>query len=642
MTVRLTIFAPVLAAMLAAGCAKQQGLEDLDPDPHVLEVRLVAAQRRVELNDSGLRANAYTFNGTTPGPELRLGVGDTAIIHFRNELPEPTAIHWHGIELDNANDGTTVTQNLVPTGSEFTYRFVVTRPGVFWYHPHAMPTNPEFKGLYGPLIVTDDIDAKLTDLGVLPADTATHTLMLGDTTVCKAPGQNDTATFRPDPARAWAHTGTIGPFPGLTAFPTPKDLCEKPRDPDGKYLDTGPLAAGDIPNIMPAKNCSGGGNDPNLRSEESCRVNEGQLVLTNGYVAAARAGTPEAPGELAGKHAVFDVSAGQGVRLRLLNAAVSRYFWLRLTDQDGQPVTLYRVGGEGGLLDQVRTEGGQQGMLDTKFGPGEIVLGVADRADVVFAVPDASPGDVLTLWTLDYQHYGTAQYPFGYGGLPTVPVAHFRVTADGDEPRVFAIADGDPLRTRADIARPTASIREQEIDDHLLDPAKFRVPAAGTSNEELLLAIVGLRETIDGIHGTMLEGRGKDYTEIPHIPSSRFARIGDTLELTFRNGTQMHHPMHLHGFSFQPLRITDLDDNTVYEYDYNEFVDTVDVPAVKKLVIRVHLEDRPHIASGLPGGAAGRWLLHCHIFNHAGLGMMTELVVLDPDAADTTEDKTAL
>jgi hypothetical protein len=115
---------------------------DLNPDPDILEVNLVAAVRQVELNDSGLMANAHTFNGTIPGPELRMKVGDTAIIHFTNRLPRPMSIHWHGIELDNANDGTVVTQNPVPTGETFTYRFVVPRPGVFWYHPHAMPSRP--------------------------------------------------------------------------------------------------------------------------------------------------------------------------------------------------------------------------------------------------------------------------------------------------------------------------------------------------------------------------------------------------------------------------------------------------------------------------------------------------------------------
>lgn len=627
---------PLLAAALAlatlSGCSQVGGSRDAE-DSRVVELQLTAAESPVTLTESGLQANAYTFNGTTPGPALRLRVGDTAVIRFRNELPHATAVHWHGIELDNAHDGTTVTQDLVPPGGSFTYRFVATRPGLFWYHPHSMPTNDEFKGLYGPIIVTDAADATLTAAGVLPAADQDWALMLADTTVCKAPGANDTATFAADPATPWAFSESIGPFPGLVAFPTPQDLCESPRDRDGQFDQLEPLQAGDIPNIMPAKNCGGGGNGFGQESRRSCRVNEGQLVLTNGQVVAGRSGTPAAPGPLNGKAGIRDVRAGSGVRLRLWNAAVSRYFRLRLTAADGSDIPLVRIGGEGGLLDHARLEGGMRGTLDSKYTRGELVLGVANRIDAAFAVPaDARPGDILTLWTLDYQHYGTAQYPYGYGGLPTVPVAHFRVSADGAQAIPYTLADGAPLRTHPTVNAPLPSLRAAEIDT-LLDPQTIGGGQLGTDKPEFLLAIVGLRETIDGLHGTLLEGAGKPYADIPHLPTTRYARLGDTLELTFRNGTQMHHPMHLHGFSYQPLRLTDLDDNTVYEWDYNEFVDTVDVPAVHQLVMRVHLEDRPRIADGGPGGGAGRWLLHCHIFNHAGLGMITEVVVVDPDTA---------
>ncbi|MEE4186271.1 MAG: multicopper oxidase domain-containing protein [Gammaproteobacteria bacterium] len=622
----------IVLAALAAGCAS---IGSSRSAPRVLEVDLTARISPVTLTEAGLQARAYTFNGSTPGPTLRLNVGDTAVIHFTNELPHPTAVHWHGIELDNANDGTTVTQDLVPTGASFTYRFVATRPGLFWYHPHSMPTNDEFKGLYGAIIVSDQADKTLVAAGVLPPAEQDFALMLADTTVCKAPGENDTATFAADPDTPWAFSESIGPFPGLVSFPSPRDLCETPRDRHGKYDVLAPLQAGDIPNVMPAKNCSGGGNTFGQESKGSCRVNEGQLVLTNGQVVAARAGSPAAPGALAGRIGINDVQAGSGVRLRLWNAAVSRYFRLRLTTADGRQLPLLRVGGEGGLLDQVRIEGGTRGTLDTKYAAGELVLGVANRIDAVFAVPaDALPGDILTLWTLDYQHYGTAQYPYGYGGLPTVPVAHFRVTATGDAGAAYQLAAGDPLRTHDKVREPLPTLRAAEIDS-LLDPQTLAGGMRGTDKPEFLLAIVGLRETIDGLHGTLLEGGGKPHDQIPHLPTTRYARLGDTLELTFRNGTQMHHPMHLHGFSYQPLRLTDLDGNTVYEYDYNEFVDTVDVPAVHSLVMRVHLEDRPQIATGESGGGAGRWLLHCHIFNHAGLGMITEIVVLP--AGDLTD-----
>jgi FtsP/CotA-like multicopper oxidase with cupredoxin domain len=95
-----------------------------------------------------------TFNGTVPGPEIRLKVGDTVIVHFENHIGHPTGIHWHGIELNNASDGTPLTQNQVPPGGKFLYKFKVTRPGIYWYHPHHhSSTNQVFKGLYGAIII---------------------------------------------------------------------------------------------------------------------------------------------------------------------------------------------------------------------------------------------------------------------------------------------------------------------------------------------------------------------------------------------------------------------------------------------------------------------------------------------------------
>lgn len=628
----------LITSALIAGCSTSLVAMNDFPDAETHEVDLVAGITEVSLNDAGITARAFTFNGTLPGPQITMRVGDTAIIHFKNELPYPTLVHWHGIELDNANDGTTVTQNLVATGATHTYKFVAIRPGVFWYHPHSMPTNPEFKGLFGSIIVTDAADKKLSDLGVLPSPEQTHTLMLSDTTVCKNPGENDNETFAAGANVPWAFTNSIGPFPGLTAFPTPTDLCETPRDMEGQFGTLSPHKAGDIPNIMPAKNCSGGGNTFGQENQESCRVNEGQLVLTNGYVAAERKGTPDNPGALSGNSHFIPVTAGEGVRLRLLNAAVSRYFRLRLTDNNGNQLPLIRVGGEGGLLDQARLEGGMIGTLDAKYAQGEILLGVANRADVVFSIPaNAQSGDILTLWTLDFQHYGTAQYPYGYAGVPTVPVAHFQVNKTGAMNAVYSLTSGTALRTDPRVNSPVGSIKNSPLNT-LLEPTTLVGSPPGVDNNEFLLAIVGLRETIDGIHGTLLEGDGGEYTEIPHLLTSRYARLGDTLELRFRNSTQMHHPMHLHGFSYQPIRLEDLDGNIINEYSYNEYVDTFDVPAMHQLVMRVHLEDRPWFATGKPGGGTGRWLLHCHIFNHASLGMITEIVVLDE--ADKTKSVT--
>ncbi len=595
--------------------------EDLNPDPHVLEVKLTARPAQVDLTGTGLKANAYTYNGNIPGPELHAQVGDTVIVHFENRLPEPTLIHWHGIELDNANDGTSVTQNPVLPGGTYTYRFRVPRPGIFWYHPHAMPTNQLFKGMYGPLIVDDPDSAKLIDLGVLPGETQTRTLVMSDTTVCRAPGRNDAVTYPGGAQVPWVFTAQYGAFPGHTESPTPRDLCERPFGHDGMPSAAARLAEGDIPNVQPAATCG----TPQL----PCRVNEGQLVLANGRVPGARAGTPEHPGALAADAEVITARAGTGLRLRLLNSAGARYFRLRLTDQNGADVPIYRVGGQSGLLDRVRLEGGQLGSLRLKFEKGELALAPAERADVV-VVPRGRPGDVMTLWTEDYQHYGTAAYPFGYGALPTLPVAHIRIEAGKPHGEPFRMAAGDPLRVHTAVSHPTASLHDLVLKDQLVDPAGLSPRQPGSKNPLVLLAIVG-RETIDGVNGMALEGHmdgSGDYREIPHVASSRFARVGDLIEFTIRNGTQMHHPWHLHGFSFQPIRLEDNLGKLVYEYQDHEFVDTWDVPATQRLVFRVRLEDRGAAGETPNGGAVGRWMMHCHIFPHNGVGMMTELVVL--------------
>ena len=141
-----------------------------NPDPDIVETTIVAEETTVDVGN-GVMANVQTFNGTVPGPEFRLKVGDTVIVHFENHLDEVTGIHWHGIELTNASDGTPLTQNMVPAGGEFLYKYTVTRPGIFWYQPHHhASTNQVFKGLIGSIIVQHANEEALQSSGVLPPE----------------------------------------------------------------------------------------------------------------------------------------------------------------------------------------------------------------------------------------------------------------------------------------------------------------------------------------------------------------------------------------------------------------------------------------------------------------------------------------
>ena len=323
-------------------------------------------------------------------------------------------------------------------------------------------------------------------------------------------------------------------------------------------------------------------------------------MLVNGRVPAARAGSPDAPGALADRDAAWPVKAGDAVRLRLVNAAVSRFFRLRLTDAKGALVPILRVGGQGGLLDRVRVEGGTAGKVDLKYERGELVLAPSERADVVLVMPDAAQGDVLTLWTEDFSHYGTNEYPYGYGGLPSVPVAHFAIGGRARRRGARAsLAAGDPLR---DAPRRQCPGREPHVPCRSPPICSIRRRSTtprpgtrqrGTAADRARPARIHRRRAR---HGAARRGRtgrhGPRLPGDPHVPSSRYARVGDLLELTFRNGTQQHHPLHLHGFSFQPVRLLDTQGRTVYEYDYNEFVDSIDIPDLRSVVVRVRLDDR--------------------------------------------------
>ena len=108
---------------------------DENPDPHTLEVHLDARVATTVFGASPPTA-VWSYNGSIPGPLLDLNVGDRLIVHFTNHLPESTTIHWHGVRVPAAMDGTPAMQSPIEPGASFDYDFVVKDPGLVWFHPH--------------------------------------------------------------------------------------------------------------------------------------------------------------------------------------------------------------------------------------------------------------------------------------------------------------------------------------------------------------------------------------------------------------------------------------------------------------------------------------------------------------------------
>ena len=108
------------------------------------------------LPDGNGTTHMLGFNGSTPGPELRMRRGDRVLIAFENGSGSPSTIHWHGIHLDNAMDGVSdLTQAVVEPGETFRYAFDAPHAGTYWYHAHHRSWEQVARGLYGPLIVKE-------------------------------------------------------------------------------------------------------------------------------------------------------------------------------------------------------------------------------------------------------------------------------------------------------------------------------------------------------------------------------------------------------------------------------------------------------------------------------------------------------
>ncbi|MBS1585467.1 MAG: multicopper oxidase family protein [Bacteroidetes bacterium] len=106
----------------------------------------------------GKTVKAWGFNKQVPGPQLNARKGDTLVVKVKNSLNEPTIVHWHGIRLPAAMDGTGETQKPILPGETYEYRFVVPDSGTFWYHSHYNETLQMERGMYGGIVVAGKDD----------------------------------------------------------------------------------------------------------------------------------------------------------------------------------------------------------------------------------------------------------------------------------------------------------------------------------------------------------------------------------------------------------------------------------------------------------------------------------------------------
>lgn len=346
----------------------------------------------------------------------------------------------------------------------------------------------------------------------------------------------------------------------------------------------------------------------------------------------------------------ISVEQGEGVRLRLINASIARYYRLVLPGHD-----IYRVGGQGGLLSAVALEGGvrvgmRMPMDDTYTGytgaieinqgykSGEIMLAPAERADVVI-IPKAKAGESVVMQWADFAR-GRHMMAMNMATPATGGHTSGHDASMPMDDMTMAQADDDGLRASIDILRINVrpSTRQTGVPFQIKtgDALVAAIPALVAQRTEKPLK---LQEDMEAI----MAGAAKntwfkidDFSGVEGRSNYRTSRVGEIIDWETHNDTAMHHPFHQHGFSFQPTGYLYMNHEAGYMdmwdiNDQHEYVDTLDIPPHTSVLYTLEVKGRPGIGAGINSkdgsGVLGDWMLHCHIFQHGENGMMSFLRV---------------
>lgn len=220
--------------------------------------------------------------------------------------------------------------------------------------------------------------------------------------------------------------------------------------------------------------------------------------------------------------------------------------------------------------------GGDGGLAEHAQPMASVLLTPGERAELLFT-PEASAISPMPVEWQDANRFHLPTPPSDRGTL-------FHIAIDSGSPWPHPIAVANPLRTIAPLDVTNARSREIVLGEDSEDGAGVLT-----------------------INGAPFGG-----------DASLVAHVGTTELWTVRNTTYHDHPFHLHGFFFQPLSIGDNLKPVM------QWKDTINVPAGSDVRFAVAYDNRP-----------GEWMFHCHIVDHADLGMMGMLHVLDPEEPHT-------
>jgi len=524
----LGLFVPSLALACAA-CGGKGGntfasrelepkASQLYPTAPIVEYSLDIAE--TTLSPAGKPVRALTLNGSVPGPTLRFRQGDVARIHVNNRLSKgETSVHWHGLLVPNLEDGVPhITTPPIFAGQSRTFEFLLKQAGTYWYHSHT--GLQEQRGVYGSIVVEPKVGVPArTDIPHIDRE---EVVVLSDWTN-ENPNDVMRSLLRGSDWYA-IRKGTAQSLVGAIQTGNLKDYLnrEKSRLP--------PMDVSDVAY---------------------------DAFLVNGKPRQHIAAKP-----------------GETIRLRVINAAASTYFYL---NSAAGPLTLIAA----------------DGMDVAPIHQNRLLIGMAETYDVLVTIPADAPSAAWEVRATSQDSSGHASLFLGEGAEKNA-TAPTRLVAYSMNAALAAVLD--QLDDSGELTDAEALAAENERP---LPPYKrLKATHPTTLPSDAPVRTVTLKLTGDMMR-YLWSINGKSIDEQSTIPVKK----GEVLRLVLVNNTMMHHPMHLHGHFFRLLMPDAVDPA------YAPLKHTVDVPPMSRRVIELYAdEDRD-------------WLFHCHLLYHKMSGM---------------------
>lgn len=517
------------------------------------------------VNFGGKNRHAIATNGQIPMPTLEFFQGDTAEVVVHNQLHENTSLHWHGVQLPNREDGVPfLTQMPIPPQGSYTYRFPVTQNGTYWYHSHS--GFQEQIGMYGALVFrkkTDDptFRKEIDDLPTVP-------IVLSE----------------------WTN---LNPHEVQRLLATGNDWFDVKKNTVQSYFEA--IRAGHLKTKLTNE----------WKRMEAMDVSDiyYDRFLVNGQ-----------------HHSqLSQFKAGQKVRLRVINAGGSSYFWLNYA---------------GGKMSVTASDGNDVEPVSVD----RLIIGVSETYDVVVEIPEENTSYQFLATAEDRS--GSAYVFIGDGKqkkhLPLPRLLYFegmkmmngmmKMNGDLDDRGMDMSLQRMDMNTvmypesavhsehqhgEHPVPKDTAHHKEHHHHHISADSHHVQNPHGSdvvTLNYAMLKAthktnlpsgapIKELRFELTGnMNRYVWSMDNRVLSETDKIPVKK----GEVLRITLYNNSMMRHPMHLHGFDFRIIN---------GQGDYSPLKNVMDIMPMETNVIEFE------------ANREGDWFFHCHILYHMMAGM---------------------